>query len=377
MGEDAGVATKVAAEKGIPDEVIGAAADTPPRATAFSDDSSSSWVKPTDKGPEFPFFKQRREPWFWFNNVCFLIAFGAFLYFTVTIVQDFIKNQNDPPTATNFNNGLQQLFPGMAFCLHQAVDVEQPDLEPSFAFYDTGIDEIDITSQLKPVTCPLKQSTTNSIPSCWYLDGNFSAFEYSSPTTCVHRNSITMGLNFNSSDYSSEVMLIGVDGYLFLSGKSAQIFDAACKDMFPPSCSSLAPIDEECSPGQTDLSLEVFFATNRLSNLIFLSRSEVQSAPRCDQYKVRWRPQTIVSNYNPNFFAKINLTEADAENTVLLHFQFVTSDIVKTTYNPQSGPSMFGSLSGWFGFLSDGWGILSLLFICEELTNYLRATIGQ
>ena len=29
---------------------------------------------------EFPFFKERRDPFFWFNNVCFLIAFGAFVY---------------------------------------------------------------------------------------------------------------------------------------------------------------------------------------------------------------------------------------------------------------------------------------------------------
>lgn len=149
----------------------------------------------------------------------------------------------------------------------------------------------------------------------------------------------------NLSEYSSDVMLIGADGYLFLSGKSAQIFDAACNNQFPPSCSCLVPIDEDCSPDATDLSLDTFFVTTMLSNL---AQSETQTGPWCNEDKAQWNPQTIVSKYNPTYFASKNITVANVESAVFTNINFSTSDIIKTTYNPQSGPStcMFGSLSG-------------------------------
>jgi len=57
---------------------------------------------------------------------------------------------------------------------------------------------------------------------------------------------------------------------------------------------------------------------------------------------------------------------------VVLQFEFRTPLVSQTTYNPISGQSMFGSLSGWFGFLTDGWGVLSLLFFTERTALYLR-----
>ena len=320
---------------------------------------------------EFPFFKERRDPFFWFNNVCFLIAFGAFVYFTITIVWDFINQRNNPPTATNVVTDAKQLFPGMAFCIHEPDD--QPDqsvLLPLFAEYNNGFEAVDVTSQFKKVECPATPPRTD----CWYLDGNFSAFQFSSPNTCSHRNSISIGLGFNGTLYSPNVMLVGVDGYLFLSGRSEQVINSACGDEFP-TCSSLVPIDEadDCGPDKRDLRLNYFFATSALSNLVSLERSERQAGPQCSDSLVQWNPTTSLSNYNPAYFLSRNISISDAESAVLMHIQFSSPTVAKTTYNPQSGPSMFGSLSGWFGFLSDGWGIISLLFIFEELANWVRA----
>lgn len=340
------------------------AIDPAPEADASRSSRSSS-----SKKPPFPYFRERRDPFFWFNNVCFLIAFGAFVYFTITIVWDFINQRNDPPTATNRVMEPKQRFPGMAFCTHQAHEIDQPALVPLFAEFDNGTEVVDVSSHFKKVECP----STRLEAGCWYLDGDFSAFQFSSPNTCSHRNSLTIGLSFNWTQYSSDVMLVGVDGYLFRSGKSDQIINSACGDEFP-TCSTLVPIDEsdECGPDKADLSLDYFFATNALSNLVLLLRTERQSSPRCKESLIQWNPTTSLSNYNPAFFLGKNISLADAESAVLMHIQFSSPTVAKTTYNPQSGPSMFGSLSGWFGFLSDGWGIISLLFIVEELTNWLR-----
>ena len=338
-------------------------------AFASEDALASRTSSSSSKKPPFPFFRERRDPFFWFNNVCFLIAFGAFVYFTITIVWDFIKQRNDPPTATNLVTEPKQHFPGFAFCTHQAHEIEQPALLPLFAEFDNGVEVVDVASQFKKVECP----STPLQAGCWYLDGDFSAFQFSSPNTCSHRNSITIGLSFNGTQYSSDVMLVGVDGYLFLSGKSDQIINSACGDEFP-TCSTLVPIDEsdECGMEKTDLSLDYFFATNALSNLVSLERTERQSSPWCKESLIQWNPTTSLSNYNPAFFLGKNISVADAESAVLMHIQFSSPTVAKTTYNPQSGPSMFGSLSGWFGFLSDGWGIISLLFIVEELANWVR-----
>mmetsp|Transcript_30956 Transcript_30956/g.90517 ORF Transcript_30956/g.90517 Transcript_30956/m.90517 type:complete len:374 (-) Transcript_30956:56-1177(-) len=334
------------------------------------DDARHSSRSRSRSRKEFPFFKERRDPFFWFNNVCFLFAFGAFVYFTITIVWDYIKQRNDPPTATNLVTEPKQLFPGMAFCTHQAEQIDQPDLLILFAEYDNGFEVTDVSSQFKKVECPSNPLRAE----CWYLDGNFAAFQFSEPHTCSHRNSLSIGLSFNGTLYSSNVMLVGVDGYLFLSGRSEQVINSACGDEFP-TCSSLVPIDEanDCGPDKTDLSLDYFFATNALSNLISLERTERQTKPQCSESSIQWNPTTSLSNYNPAFFLSKNISISDAESAVLMHFQFSSPTVAKTTYNPQSGPSMFGSLSGWFGFLSDGWGIISLLFISEELANWVRA----
>mmetsp|Transcript_19070 Transcript_19070/g.30748 ORF Transcript_19070/g.30748 Transcript_19070/m.30748 type:complete len:94 (+) Transcript_19070:423-704(+) len=87
---------------------------------------------------------------------------------------------------------------------------------------------------------------------------------------------------------------------------------------------------------------------------------------------VRWHPQGSVLAFNPNALKSIfGFTEV-SESVVAMEFQFNTPQVTKTWFNPISGQSMFGSLSGWFGFLSDGWGILSLLYACERFFLYLR-----
>jgi len=337
---------------------IASSADAPPPSAANAQQNQATSTGESDK-PEFPFFKERREPWFWFNNVAFLVCLAFFFYFTVTIVQDFIDNRNDPPTATTLRNGFSQSFPAMGFCIHRGLDPNstQPDLQPLFAQYDNSDENaVDITDQLKEIDCPnLPQNQK-----CWYLDGNFSAFD----VDCggIRRNGISLGFTFNMTEYSREVTLLGIDGFLFESQNREQFFSLAC-----PKCTDdTLPTDDIC---QNDyLGFESFFATAMTTNLIQLHRSETQANARCDTKIVQWNAASVAAAVNPKFLDGINVT--NSASTVLMDFQFFSADITKTTFNPQSGVSMFGSLSGWFGFLSDGWGILSLLFIVEELITY-------
>jgi hypothetical protein len=255
----------------------------------------------------------------------------------------------------------------MAFCIHRGLDPNpkrtQPDLQPLFASFDNGDDNIlDITDQLKQIDCP----RTPKNQKCWYLEGTFPAFD--TKTCIIRRNGISVGFTFNLTEYSSEVSLLGIDGFLFEPQQREQFFGLACRDTdFKCSGDMLLNNDDNC---EGDMSFESFFATTVTSNLIQLHRSETQASARCDTTIVQWNAATVAVNVNPNFLESLNVTVTDSASTVLMDFQFFSTDIVKTTYNPQSGVSMFGSLSGWFGFLSDGWGILSLLFIVEEIITY-------
>lgn len=330
--------------------------------TASGRESSSLVMK-----PEFPFFRERREPFFWFNNVIFLLALATFIYLAINIFRDFINNRNDPPTATNLRNGLSQSFPGMAFCIHRALDPtqgSQPNLQPLFAFFDNEEEgTVNITDQLKPIRCPNapKQDET-----CWYLDGDFPAFN---TRKCTSRNDILVGFSFNLAEYSKNVPLIGVDGFLFELQKD--ILESACDNELSFRCTGLSRYNE-CSSEST-VGFEPFYATSSGVSLIQLQRSETQANPRCDTTIAQWSPRTVSANINQNYLDNMNVTISDQASTVIMDFQFFGADIVKTTYNPQSQASMLGSLSGWFGWLSDGWGLISLMFILEETINYLRA----
>lgn len=331
--------------------------------TTSGRESSSLLMK-----PEFPFFRERREPFFWFNNVIFLLALATFIYFTITIFRDFINNRNDPPTATNLRNGLSQSFPGMAFCIHRALDPtqgNQTNLQPLFACFDNEEEEpVDITDQLKPIRCP---NTPKQNETCWYLDGDFPAFD---TKQCTSRNGILVAFSLDLAGYSKNVPLIGVDGFLFELQKADQLVESACDNELPFGCTGLSRYNE-CSSEST-VGFEPFFATTGMS-LIQLQRSETQANAKCDTTIAQWSPRTVSANINQNYLDNMNVTISDQASTVIMDFQFFGADIVKTTYNPQSQAPMLGSLSGWFGWLSDGWGLISLMFILEETMNYLRA----
>lgn len=165
--------------------------------------------------------------------------------------------------------------------------------------------------------------------------------------------------------------MLGIDGYLFEPEDREQLF--GCEGF--RCAGGILRADksaQECPPKSTWVGFESFFATTNMNNLIQLHRSEEEVSAQCDATIVQWNhTQVAANNINKRFLAdKMNVTIPDPESTVIMDFQFFSADIKRTTYNPQNGVTLLGSLSGWFGFLSDGWGILSLLFIAKETFTY-------
>jgi len=364
----------------------------------YDDEDGEAWVKPTDVNPKFPFGHTRRAPYFWFNRCCFVFSFVLFWYFAIQIYKQYFEQMRHPPTSRNYVSGTDQEFPGMAFCLHQTSKTEQPPLEPLWASLDHGgPDQLNILESFQAVDCatstsgrPLNATDQNK---CWYLKDGFAAFNTSAVyenESCAHVNDLSVAFYFNISEYSPFPLLVGLDGYLFPQAKAQVVVDRICEAMNNPytrQCSNCMTHPE--SEHELDkqgcrktLHIDQFYATNRLVNLITLQRRESQTSPKCSVMdKVHWDPQTVVSNRNVNYQIPKNprnittlSNEQELESTIMMSFRFRDGDIDTTNFNFQSFGTMFGALGGWWGFLSDGYGYISVLFMVEELINYFRAT---
>ena len=311
------------------------------------------------------YFRDRREPFFRFNLLAYMAAMGAFIYLAVVITEDYIEQQANPPTTNKVNKEIQQPFPGMILCNR---DVNAP-LDVLLALFDeTGqSDEIDvnIADQIQPLVCDGQSNN------CIILDGDFPAFSADPDdiSSCGGANSIAIVLDVNLDSYGNRTWFAGIEGYLFTPGSGADIAEAFCATS-APSCQSSVPTSDDCPEDVSAVAFEPFVASSSQGTHISLKRTEIQLAPNCGQTLLSWNPIGTTMHFVPSSLISRGLNVSDS--VVFLSFEFVGPRVSKTTYNPISGQSMFGSLSGWFGFLTDGWGAISILFFTERTFLFLR-----
>lgn len=284
------------------------------------------------------YFQEPREPFFYFNLLAYTIAMAFFIYFAVVITQDFVDQQKDPPTSSKLHKEIEQPFPGFIICNRDdaaPLDVILAELHTNSA------SNVDISNKIEPLDCGDGRK-------CILMSGTFPAYAADPDNTkaCSGANALVIALDINLGSYSSETSFVGIDGFLFVPGASEQVATSFCSEM-APRCQSLAPSFEVCPEDITTLSFEPFIAPSGQGNLVSLVRSEVQFAPGCDQMLLDWNPSITSMKFNPAL-----LTIAVTDSVVFMEFEFKTPLVMKTSYNPISGQSMFGSLSGWFGFLT-------------------------
>ncbi len=313
------------------------------------------------------YFVERRLPFFYLNLCCYVISVAFFLYMAVVITEDFVDQQKNPPTTTKIQNDVAQPFPGILLCnLDDAAPLDL--LLATFNNNDAGDDgsPTNISDRVKPVECG----------QCLLLEGTFPAFESdddaSTQKNCAGKNSLSLVLNVNVDNYSNSTpFFVGVEGFLFAPNAGEEIAEAFCNQV-APRCQTLAPSFEDCPKDLTRLSFEPFRASARIGTFLSLTRSETQHAPRCDQTILSWNPVTTTMEFNSIAIDLIAGSLGAADGLVVLQFEFSSPQVAKTTYNPISGQSMFGSLSGWFGFLTDGWGVISIVFFFERTFLFLK-----
>jgi len=277
-----------------------------------------------------------------------------------------------------------------------------------FAVYSNGTVEdgdpfYNVTEHFIPLTCPSgeeedvgvsnvtddnedDEGTGGRVPSCVWFDGNFSAFQsheqqQDGKTTCAQTNGLAMLLNINADMYRNQTLFYGVMAYLFEAGSGSAFVDFLCERDWTPRCRTLAPIEDgddgqgQCSDFISALSYDSFPIDAGSGTHVSLERSEEQYSPNCQQDLISWNPVSTSMSINPNavrhWFGGGIGTEG-AGSLAAAYFEFKSPRVSQTTYNPISAQSMFGSLSGWFGFLTDGWGAISIVYLLERVALYVR-----
>jgi hypothetical protein len=346
-------------EMGVPTEYDGKNVEELKHAEHQEQEEGDRWYL-ADDGVSY--FMDRREPFFRFNLLAFVVSMGAFIYLTVVITKDYIDQKANPPTSTKITKDVLQSFPGMILCNR---DANTPLTVISGWYENTSgenSEEIDISGQIQPIGC------SNN---CVILDGNFPAFgaDPDDANACRGSNYITIALDVNLDSYDNSTIFAGLDGYLIAPDSGATTIEAFCANS-APSCQASLPSSDDCPEDISALAFEPFVASSSEGTLISLTRTEIQHSPKCGQVLLSWNPIDTTMYFVPSSLAARGLDIVDS--VVLLVFAFTGPRVSKTTYNAMSGQSMFGSLSGWFGFLTDGWGSISILLFTERTFLFLR-----
>lgn len=339
-------------------------------ATGGGDDDESE--APWYKSPDGSFFMERRTPFFRFNFFAYACALGFFLYMCYSITVAFIEQNDSPPTTSKVRVDLEQNFPLLMLCNFE----EDLPMLPIKALARNDYIETDVTDSFKPLVCG------SYVTDCLMLDVELPAFASvgtGSDKVCGSRNLITVVADVDAAHYT-EKPLRGAWGYLSQRGPEAEITERLCSGLFLESrCSTLATVDEGCTEEVGTLAFDEFAASAGIGSLVTLSTETSQFSPDCEVTYTTWNPKVtslpFVEDVVASYFS--NLTDIpgytyDPNSIILMTMEFTKPRVKETTYNRVSGSAYFGSLAGWLGACSDGWGIISILFIVERLSLFLN-----
>ena len=352
-------------EQGQGEDAVGNTYDTMPGISKEDVDDDGPWYMASDGS----YFQERRVPFFTFNLLAYCATMGVFVWMAVSITNDYIQQQTNPPTTTLLRQGLDQKLPGVLVC--------NQDYGTLFsfaeAFYTNQVSATDepeqnITDQLKFVPCE---------PSCMYLDAELPAFAREKNDdggeSCVGINSIWLALEIDASSYFNSTLFLGADMYLFQPGNGDNFVDAFC-NIAVPRCRSLASGFGTCSENISSLTFDFTPVTSAIGTVVDLSTSQTENSPSCRVDTQSFNPTVTNLAFNPaalEYYFGDNISQVDPNNLIAVSIQFRDSRISETSFTPISAQSMFGSLSGWFGFLTDGWGVISILYAVERTLLYL------
>ena len=323
------------------------------------------------KAPDGAFFMERRSPFFHFNFFPYAFVAGLFLYMVYSIAVDYKERLRSPPTSSKLSSDLKQRFPMLVLCNYE----EDLPIHPLRAIFRNTLHdiEVDVTGSFVPINCD------GAPTECAVLDVEFPAFQSTeNERACIDKFYLDVVADIDPAAYS-RTPYRGAEAYLWKKGNRRKVEENLCSDaLYYSRCSTLATVYDGCSEELGELAYDEFPVPAGSATLVSLSTSVTQFAPECDVMFTSWNPkvtsmpyaESVVNSWFPSNYS------FDIDGIILMTMAFTTPRVTVTTYNYVSASAFFGSLAGWFGVCTDGWGIISALYMIERLILYLKDRRG-
>ena len=323
-------------------------------------------------------------PFYPFPNLLIYLGFaGLFLYLAIGIIIEYVESQRNPPAIVEFLVDEAQLLPGFVLCNYDfsvplsayiftsllSEQLTGGAGNATYTYYGTdGSTSNFPVPYEKHLECP----GLGTIDSCLVFDLPLDAFVETE--LCVERISLSIALELNTSAYSPLAIGMGTTGYLFDTEPYADIGgvpqELLCAEQVVASCAGTGANSDVGSiscdlPTQTEISAPAGSVT-----YLTLTRMETKNT-KCNKYETTWSTSAQSAKLNPQsqFLSMLGMG-SDPGEYAFLSLDVSSSTFRQISYRSISWKAMFGSIAGWFGALSDGWGIITLILMLQA--TYLR-----
>lgn len=220
-------------------------------------------------------------------------------------------------------------------------------------------------------------------PACHVIDSAHPAYRYDEETgECQSPSALRMTAYTTSWNKTVDRVEDGLVFSLFKPNHKEKIIEEFCYNA-KGTCESWADTTEDCSGNIADLSVDSFAVPAAFVSRVQLTKTRKEFSPTCGQFVTSWNPVPIFLNFGVAYLkeevsedaAALGMTEDEWMRDVgytVVRFMYSTPKVEEITYNPTSAVSFFGSLAGWFGICTDGWGLVSILFLLERVFLFLK-----
>ena len=339
-------------------------------APAQASASGASSGDDNDEDDDFPFYP--------FPNLIIYLGFaGLFLYLAIGIIIEYVESRRNPPAVVEFFTDKTQLLPGFVLCNYDpsvplSAYVSTSLLSEQMTGGNATYYGTDGTTSAFPIPYErhLECPGIGTMESCLVFDIPLDAFVETD--LCVERIALNIAMDLNTSAYSPFAPGLGTYGYLFDSEPYADIGgvpqELLCAEQVFASCAGTGSNNDvdsiSCNlPTQTEVAAPAGSIT-----YLSLTRMETKNT-QCNKYETTWSSSTQSARLNPQFLSMFGY-ESDAGEYAFLYLDLSSSTFRQISYRSISWKAMFGSIAGWFGALSDGWGVITLILMLQA--TFLR-----
>eukprot|EP00873_Tetraselmis_striata_P005529 jgi/Tetstr1/425793/TSEL_001576.t1 len=260
------------------------------------------------------------------NTLIVFFAINAY-----NIMHEYQDSQINPPSSISVPDRANTLtFPSIAFCNGLA---DTPVLEMHITY--SGVAEVSTT--------PISYQYNGSTYDCRFMDGSQLL---AAPFGTVFSGSLEVTADIDSENSTATDPFLGMEAYMYAS---------------PGPVPQDLNISDASFDGYALLGAGIYTQIS-----LSLVQTEVYTSEEGTATFYNYQVNAGVGPLNPRHLAARHWPVDRLTSRVLAQISYQTTQVQEVMHRPQSFSTFFGALGGWVGTCSDGWGVLTLLFVLEK-----------